>query len=276
MHPMTSHKYLRSLSYGVIPVLLAAGATRTQAQTKTQFGPDLVQTLGVGAGAVGMGGAYSTLVNDVTATFWNPAQLSVITRSQTDFEMRSVSQDVLRLSGSTASPASAVSDNMGKPQVSFLGFAYPLRVDVRSKGDTDLHPRSVGVLGISYSLGGYANLLKSYTGFLDSVQLTSTTGSEQTLVRNSFINIDYGNKFEVAQGRGSLRAGVGIYVVDQSYYQATNTTVTNNAVLGILPSVTDTAATSTGYGEGYILGVTYQLQNRKVVPQAGTANSAAS
>ena len=57
---------------------LALGAAGTQAQTVVAKYAGEFIALGVGARALGMGGAFAALANDVTAGYWNPAGLARI------------------------------------------------------------------------------------------------------------------------------------------------------------------------------------------------------
>jgi len=66
---------------GVIPgaaLCLALGAGSAQAQTVVAKYAGEFIALGVGARALGMGGAFAALANDVTAGYWNPAGLARI------------------------------------------------------------------------------------------------------------------------------------------------------------------------------------------------------
>ncbi len=56
-------------------VLLGVTAASASAQRVAKYGADFLAG-GVGARALGMGGAYVAAANDVTATYWNPAGLS--------------------------------------------------------------------------------------------------------------------------------------------------------------------------------------------------------
>ena len=64
---------LRSL--GLLLLLLAVAAAPAEAQRVAKYGADFLAG-GVGGRALGMGGAYVALANDVTAGYWNPAGLN--------------------------------------------------------------------------------------------------------------------------------------------------------------------------------------------------------
>ena len=64
---------LRSL--GLFVLLLGLAAAPAEAQRVAKYGADFLAG-GVGGRALGMGGAYVALANDVTAGYWNPAGLN--------------------------------------------------------------------------------------------------------------------------------------------------------------------------------------------------------
>jgi hypothetical protein len=75
---MTKQTHLRVLVLFLLPVLavgLLPGAARAQKVAK--YGADFLSG-GVGARALGMGGAAVALVQDVTAGYWNPAGMSMM------------------------------------------------------------------------------------------------------------------------------------------------------------------------------------------------------
>jgi long-subunit fatty acid transport protein len=62
----------------VLAILLALTSTKTFAQFPEDALRLSLSGLGVGARALGMGGAYTGIANDFTATYWNPAGLGQI------------------------------------------------------------------------------------------------------------------------------------------------------------------------------------------------------
>ena len=65
---------VKSLKYLFVTLIVLAGSITTFAQKYTaEF-----LTTGVGARALGMGGAFVAIANDATACYWNPAGLSLL------------------------------------------------------------------------------------------------------------------------------------------------------------------------------------------------------
>lgn len=61
----------------VLVVLVAGCVLSSMAQTRAKYAGEFI-AIGVGGRALGLGGAYTALANDVTAGYWNPAGLSRI------------------------------------------------------------------------------------------------------------------------------------------------------------------------------------------------------
>jgi hypothetical protein len=87
-----------------------------------QIPPDipLLPRLGVGARAMGMGGAYTAVSEDYTALSYNPAGLAQIRRVEVGvtFDHRSLTQDITYLGTVESTPLS-------KSNLQSVGFAYP-------------------------------------------------------------------------------------------------------------------------------------------------------
>jgi hypothetical protein len=68
--------FFRSKAQRALPILLTAAALRMcDAATPAKYAGEFI-AIGVGGRALGLGGAYAALANDVTAGYWNPAGLS--------------------------------------------------------------------------------------------------------------------------------------------------------------------------------------------------------
>jgi hypothetical protein len=68
----------------VAPIVLSAAlASHAEVQFETLNGSDL--GMGVGARAIGMGGAFVAIADDPSASFWNPAGLTDLKHSQLSF-----------------------------------------------------------------------------------------------------------------------------------------------------------------------------------------------
>ena len=139
---------MRTALYRVIVLCLAGClAMIGLAQgTDSEQGPDLINTLGVGARAVAMGDAYTAIADDPSATFWNPARLGEIPFLQVMVEGR----NVLRISQVTGEPlpdywdpSNLEEDGLTRlpMKLSFAGFS-------KSIGDWEPNVGSRGGLGL--------------------------------------------------------------------------------------------------------------------------------
>jgi len=74
---------VRIIALALALLSFAALPSRAEVAFDTVNGSDL--GMGVGARAIGMGGAYTAVANDPSATFWNPAGLTLLESSQFSF-----------------------------------------------------------------------------------------------------------------------------------------------------------------------------------------------
>lgn len=300
---MRSYKSLPRLA-SALSVLLLGGATQAVSAQSSgvllklpslpplpRFGPDLLQTLGVGARAVAMGSAFTAEANDSTATFWNPAALGVLidnnnNKRQFDLEYRTVVQDTgiadqhLFLSSPTslAYPNPFSSATVKNLQFSYAGLAYPLSRQHTTKVNGELRTRTepLGVLAISYALGGYANIIDrsktiitaaelnasaGHTNLIDPTQLTPVTETDNTsnlLIRNTVYTLAYGSPKQLIQKhRATFRWGLGLIFAEQDQ-QRNQSVTTTQFQTGAATSPTIPVDRTKGFGLGAITGFTYR------------------
>lgn len=111
--------------------------------------------IGVGARAIGMGGAFTAVSDDATSTYWNPAGLGNFTTFQTSFMMQ-------RLSSAKWPGMEDIA-----PTYQFFNFIAPLdRLGISDKGS----------MAVSVILMGINNVPHTYLG------------GDGSIVRNSFDN----------------------------------------------------------------------------------------
>lgn len=256
----------------------AVGSTLFPFGQTPRFGPDLLQTLGVGARGAAMGSAFTAIANDSTATFWNPARLNVVDRNQFDLEFRSVTQNNATstqrqvgtatdgsplFAASAPSSASKVLD----PQLSFVGLAVPLTFVVRPvRYDAQHRPLrdqagnivrergtklSYGKIGFSYALGGYANIdsisvaTTNTTDVQNNPVLLKNRDERKLLVRNSVFTLAYANQSIIKSSarsrhamRGNLGMGAGVFFVNEDQTRTQSLTITNQTPNGATISQT--------------------------------------
>jgi hypothetical protein len=248
-----------ALLLAVSPFLLATPCAPAKAQ-QGRFGPDQLQTLSIGARAIGMGSAYSVIANDSSATFWNPACLdNVLGKRQFDIEYRTVSQATNRtLNG--VSVAGYPQFNVNDPQISFIGFAAPLQIQKLGKlnpvtGTRPKTTKSLGTLGFSYALGGYANLSNNSTDIVGNI---TTNTNVTSIVRNSIFTAAYGNNVLLNHGSGKFQYGAGVFFVSQDQLLSQSGSIVNNMTNTTLSNTPPTPASDHADGVGFLIGATYR------------------
>lgn len=241
------------------------------------LGPDFLNSLGVGSRSIAMGGAFTALADDVTATFWNPARLSTIQATQFMLEGRSVIEDKFRSSGG----ATTSGFHAGSPQLSFVGLVVPIEHYRRRRNpnaDTiETYGRDYyGHIGLSFTLGGYYSLdarqnLTATT--VDPTQAVTNTVTDDIStnqrIRNQYLSLTYGNRTSGRVRFGDSKnekklgytlgygAGVVFLSQDQNFRDITNVNVTTTVGTSTTTNAQSvlTEQTNKGTGTGYILGM---------------------
>jgi len=180
--------------------LLILWASPGFAQATSEQGPDLINTLGVGARAIAMGGAFTAIADDPSASFWNPARMGEIPFLQVMVEGR----NVLRISQVTGEalpdywdPTNTEENGVTRlpMKVNFAGFS-------KSIGDWEPNVGSRGgTLGVSYTLGGYFDYRSRYNLPGDPIdgEDTESLYQEDRLVQNHFLTAAWGKNLLIAR-----------------------------------------------------------------------------
>ena len=106
---MLAHKLTKIILYWGILIIAAALLGNTTIASDNGVAAADFLNIGVGARAAAMGGAYSAVADDATASYWNPARLVFIEQKQLAFSHHSWYQD---LSYENLAVACAVSDRL--------------------------------------------------------------------------------------------------------------------------------------------------------------------
>lgn len=252
-------------------LLGAPGSAQAQNQIVIDkvLSPDLLQSLGVGSRSVAMGDAFTAIADDSSATFWNPARLSRINFKEFMLEYRSVVLSRVNISNLDkngnilGSPSVDAGASQGRPQLGFGSIVYPMGKKLGG-----------GVLGFSYTLGGYLNYERNTIAASDITNTRTEDLLTQT-VRNQFFTLAYGNKLSKTLVNGSAAAdkkpqkapivlktelGIGGYYVNSSADSILNNqTFALNS--GNLISSALVKQSDLGNGTGMIFGLTMQLSD---------------
>jgi len=193
---------MKTALYRVILLCMAVGLGMIglAQETGSEQGPDLINTLGVGARAVAMGDAYTAIADDPSATFWNPARLGEIPFLQVMVEGR----NVLRISQVTGTPLPDYWDptNLETDGLTRLPIKFSFAGFSKSIGDWEPNVGSRGgTLGVSYTLGGYFDFRSRFNmpGEPIDGQDTEALFQEDRLVQNHFLTVAWGKNLLIAR-----------------------------------------------------------------------------
>ena len=170
---------------GVLAVALAFAATAS-AQTTVKYGADFLAS-GVGARALGMGGAYVAHANDVTAGYWNVAGLDGVAAPEAAY------MHAERFDGAVS--------------FDYAAAAYPL--SSRS---------TIGVSFVRSAVDDIANTLDAYdpaTGQINPDDVTYFSAADNALFVSYARGI--GDKLAVGASAKVIRRGVGDFASAWGY-----------------------------------------------------------
>lgn len=200
------------------------------AQAASQV-PDLFDAFEMGGRSLGMGGGMYSNAADPSASYWNPANLSLIGEGQVELDFRNLPTSVTSLSGRLDDPEESGSGSFGSYSITFGGFALPIGTR--------------GTLGVSYAKGGFFNERRVGTRlegdgiFVDIDDVLRVT--------NEFFTVAWG-----LPTRGQTNIGVGVVVARQHIMSDTFRRIDDGQETTIID---DPAVTDEGIGVGGIVGV---------------------
>lgn len=193
--------------------------------------PDLFDAFEMGGRSLGMGGGMYSNAADPSASYWNPANLSLIGEGQVELNFRNLPTSSTALSGRLDDPDEDGSGAFGSYSITFGGFALPIG--------------RRGTLGFSYARGGFVNdrrrgeRLDGDGVFVDIDDVLRVT--------NEFFTVAWG-----LPTRGRTNVGVGLVIARQHILSDTFRRIDDGQETTV---VDDPAVTDEGIGVGGIIGV---------------------
>jgi hypothetical protein len=193
--------------------------------------PDLFDAFEMGGRSLGMGGGMYSNAADPSASFWNPANLSLVGEGQFELNFRNLPTAETRLSGLFDDPDRDTNARFGGSSITFAGFVLPIG--------------SRGTLGVSYARGGFLRE-RELGRQLDAGEGVSVDVNDLLRVDNEFLTVAWG-----LPSRGHTNIGVGIVLARQHILSDTFRRVDDGEEVTIID---DPAVSDDGFGIGGIIG----------------------
>lgn len=193
--------------------------------------PDLLNALDAGGRAMGAGGSFYSTGSDTLSTYYNPAGLAFLTQPQIGATYRNLPKSTTGISGDTADPVFSSRGTRGNSQITHFGYVMPL------------HEGKNGVIGLSYTLGGFIDDVLSGTTSAGSI---NTTRNLSRMAKAEYYTLAFGK----ARADQSFSFGLGVQIVQQHIDYNLNQTDTGGG------SITRNDS-STGTGAALIAGLQF-------------------
>jgi long-subunit fatty acid transport protein len=210
--------YVKKILINLILIAVLCGISEVNyvfAQDPFAFGEVsfLAEERGFGARALGLGGAFSTLADDYTAIYWNPAGLGLMKSNEffTSLTHNNRSNETTFLSSTNDNSSS-------KTSFGSIGLAYPV----------DVYQGSL-VIAFGYNRVFNFNSLFGYSGYNRNIEieyeidgvplvLTEINQDESVEVEGHISQYSFGISFEAAQN--VLVGGtINLWKGEHNYYQ---------------------------------------------------------
>jgi hypothetical protein len=159
--------------------------------------PDVLNALDAGGRSLGMGGAIEGVDPSALSSYYNPASLGFLKRSDVQIDFRNLPGSHSQVSGSRSDQVFDSQGVSGPRTISDLSFAVPV---------SSLFRHGSGTLGFSYAIGGYINDTATgpQAGLADG-PLTLQNYVAERYVLNDFYTLAYG----VANSSKTASFGIG-------------------------------------------------------------------
>lgn len=244
-----------------LSLLVMAGTSRAQSdlikpillneRSGLQFFKEGLQW-GIGARAISMGGAYSAIGEDYTATYWNPAALAQIRRFEVTGGLSHLAREI-----DTSFDHFRTADDASFTNLNELGFAYPV-------------PTYRGSLVFGF---GYNRIRSFDTNFaldvFNSLPQDSVTQSWRRLEEGSFNNWTVAGAIDLSP---NLSAGIGLnFWSGSDDYQFTTKEVDSQNIYTFDDYRLDDNISSKFSGFNVTFGALYRLG--KMLRLAGTLST---
>lgn len=154
-----------------------------------------MNALDAGGRAMGIGGATQATDSNTLSSYYNPAGLAYITGATVSVAFRNLPQSDSILTGKFKTPEFSTTKEVGARRLTHAGYATPI------KG---------GVLGISYTVGGYLKDFRAANSLNDGA--TNVTSYAETFTSQSdFFTIAFGKR------SGDSNYGFGLIIANQYF-----------------------------------------------------------
>lgn len=179
-----------------------AGSSLLSAASYGQI-PDLLNALDAGGRSMGMGGSVGVTGSDSLSSFYNPAGLAYLEGETVGISYRNLPESRSRLGNTKDNPRFNTSIRKGSSEITHLGYTVPV---------AKLFKKGAGVIGISYTLGGYINEIGTAASIgVEGGAFTISNYRRAVESRTGFYSVAYG-RTNAAQ---NLAYGLGIAFAEQ-------------------------------------------------------------
>ncbi|GIV01570.1 MAG: hypothetical protein KatS3mg015_0400 [Fimbriimonadales bacterium] len=217
---------------------IVVGAAMAAAVSASAQVPDLFDAFEMGGRSLGMGGGMYSNAADPSASYWNPANLSLIGEAQFELNFRNLPATETRLSGRVDDPERDTNARFGGSSITFGGIVLPIGTR--------------GTLGVSYARGGFYHD-REFGIQLDGGDGVNVDINDLLRVDNEFLTVAWG-----LPSRGRTNIGVGVVLARQHILSDTFRRIDDGQETTVID---DPPVSDDGFGVGGIVGFQFTPPN---------------